>query len=104
MADASRAAFSSIDAALSLCWGRRTSHDRNSLYLSTDPQSAPGDCTALVVPQPVSRFARKTALPGMPRLLKPAFQQAISCELIPPRNQTGFAELGHAHPRPEIIQ
>jgi hypothetical protein len=101
MADASRAAFFSVDAALFNRWGRRTGHDRNSLYLSTDTQSAPGDCTALVVPQPVSRLARKTAVPGMSRLLKPGCQRAIFYQLIPLRNQTGFVELGHAHSRPE---
>jgi hypothetical protein len=40
-------------------------HDRDSVYLSTGPQSGAGDRAALVVPQPVPRFARAAALPGM---------------------------------------
>jgi len=65
MADTTRAAFSSGNAAPSIGQGRWTCHDRDALYLSTGAKSVEGGCAPLVVPQPVPRFARTASLPGM---------------------------------------
>jgi hypothetical protein len=70
MADATRAAFSSANAAPFIRDGRRICHDRNSLYLSTGAQPGASYRTALVVPKPVPRFAGQAAMPGMPQFLK----------------------------------
>jgi hypothetical protein len=42
-------------------------HDRDSVYLSTGPQS--GAAAALVVPDPLPRFAGRAPLPGMHQLV-----------------------------------
>ncbi|WP_291574821.1 hypothetical protein [Bradyrhizobium sp.] len=69
MADASRAAFSQVDAAPFAVRDDGLCHDRNSPYLSTDAQPPEGDRAALVVPQPFPRLARQTVLRGMPKIL-----------------------------------
>jgi hypothetical protein len=49
-------------------------------------------------------FSAPRAASGIARVApaEAAFQASISNLITQPRNQTGFAELGHAHPRPEI--
>jgi hypothetical protein len=46
-------------------------HDRDSLYLSTDPQAAAGHRTPLVVPKPVPSFARTSRLLPIHRFVMP---------------------------------
>jgi hypothetical protein len=52
-------------------------HDRNSRFLSTGPQSNAGNGAALVVPQPVSRFARSASVSGMHRFVIPGLPYVI---------------------------
>jgi hypothetical protein len=69
MADAMRAVFSIANAAPFHGERQRTRHDRVSFYLPIGPQSAAGDHPALVVPQPVPRFTRPAAVPGIQRFV-----------------------------------
>jgi hypothetical protein len=66
MADATRAAFSFEDAAPSLWTGYFTKSDTNGFRTlvdrADDPQARPGTGAALVLPQPVPRFARPLSL------------------------------------------
>jgi len=102
MADAIRVAFSSASAAPSVVgWGQRTSHDRNSLYLSTGTQSGAGDCTPLVVPQAVPRLAGKTSLPGMYQFVITASDQVVN-PIDQAVEQVRVGEVGARPPAPEI--
>jgi hypothetical protein len=62
-------------------WDDGLRHDRNSLYLSTDPQPAAGDGAALVVSQPFPRLAWKAAMPGVSRFLKLPTEAPLSISI-----------------------
>jgi hypothetical protein len=74
MADAMWAAFSFGNAALSrLLGGDGKNNGRNSLYRSTGTPAVAGDGAALVVQEPLPRFARTAALPGMHEIVRRGF-------------------------------
>jgi hypothetical protein len=74
MADATRAAFSFGNAAISVSAGdNKFSDGRNSLYRSTGTPAAAGHRAALVVQRPLPHLARTTALPGMHEIVSRDF-------------------------------
>ena len=73
MADAIRAAFSFGNAAPIYRSGDDgCRYGRTSFYGPTGAQSAAGDCTAVVVHQPVPRLARPAPLPGIHQIVRSA--------------------------------
>src|SRR3984957_2475595 len=70
MADAMATAFSSVNAAPFVGGDDGLRHDRNSLYLSIGAQPGAGDRAALVLPQPVPRFARQASMPRIHQFVK----------------------------------
>jgi hypothetical protein len=74
MADAIWAAFSFGNAAISVSPGDDEFSDgRNSLYRSTGTPAAAGPGAALVVQEPLPRYARTATLPGMHEIVRRAF-------------------------------